>query len=386
MSDVVIVSAARTAIGTFGGSLADTSNIDLASAVIKEAVDRAGIDAGLIDEVVLGCVGQIGESGFLTRAASLKAGLPLSVTGYSVNRQCGSGLQALVEAFLLIKQGRADLVVAGGVENMSALPYYLHKARFGYKMGHGVLDDGLTSILTWPNAPYHNGKTAENLANLYSISRKEQDDYAYKSQLKAKRAIEKGEFRQQILPMQVGRGKSAKVFDTDEHPKDLGREKLDSLKPAFDPNGSVTAANASGINDGAAALLLTSRKKAKELGLKPVLHMQDYEVAGLDPDVMGLGPVWAIKKLLERMNISLKDIDNFEINEAFAVQALACAKELGLDLDKLNTQGGAIALGHPVGASGAILPVKIFHQNHSLSIASLCIGGGQGICAIFKKE
>ncbi|WHH59046.1 thiolase family protein [Petroclostridium sp. X23] len=392
LKEVVIVSGVRTAIGAFGGSLKDIHQADLAGLVIKEAVKRAGIDGKLVDEVVVGNVGQIAESGFIGRMCSLKAGLPLETTAYSVNRQCGSGLQAVADAVMAIQTGHAEVAVACGTENMSQLPYYVKGARFGYKMGHGQFEDGLLTILTWPMGPYHNGVTAENVAERFNITREEQDVFALSSQEKTIKAIDEGKFKDEILPIEVPAGKGQTVvFDTDEHPRrGLSLEKLAKLKTVFKKDGTVTAANASGINDGAAAVVLMSREKAEQLGLKPVLTIKGFAVAGNEAEIMGFAPALSTKKLLEKLNLKVEDIDLIELNEAFASQSVAVIKDLGLDESKVNVNGGAIAMGHPVGASGTILPVKLMYEmkrrNAKLGLVTMCIGGGQGISMVFERN
>lgn len=391
LKEVVIVSGVRTAIGTLGGSLKDIHQSDLAGMVIKEAVKRAGIDAKIVDEAIIGNVGQIAESGFIGRMCSLKGGLPKETTAYSVNRQCGSGLQALVDGMLEIQTGNADVVVACGTENMSQLPYYVKNARYGYKMGHGVFEDGLIIMLTWPMGPFHNGMTAENVAEKYNITREEQDTFALSSQEKAIKAIDEGKFKEEILPIEIslGRGKTA-LFDTDEYPRrGLTLEKLSGLKTVFKKDGTVTAANASGINDGAGAVVLMSREKAEELGIKPLLSIKGYAVAGNEAELMGFAPALSTKKLLKKLNLNIDDINLIELNEAFASQSVAVIKDLGLDESKVNVNGGAIALGHPVGATGVILPIKLIYEmkrsNAKLSLVTMCIGGGQGISMIFEN-
>jgi len=389
--EVVIVGGARTAIGTFCGSLKDTHPTDLAALVIKEAIRRSGIEGKLIDEVVVGNVGQIAENGFIGRVCSLKAGLPIETTAVSVNRQCGSGLEAIADAVMKIQTENADIVVACGTENMSQLPYYVKGARFGYKMGHGVFEDGLIDILTWPIGPFHNGMTAENVAAKYNITREEQDEFALKSQEKAVKAIDEGRFKEEILPVEISLGKGkTDLFDTDEHPRrGLTLEKLARLKPAFKQGGSVTAANASGINDGAAAVVLMSREKAEELGIKPLMSIKGFAVAGNEAELMGFAPALSTKKLMKKLNMNVSDIDLVELNEAFASQSVAVIKDLGLDTDKVNVNGGAIALGHPVGATGVILTVKLMYEMKKRGVDSglitMCIGGGQGFSMLFEN-
>ncbi|GAA3547918.1 thiolase family protein [Zobellella aerophila] len=389
--DIVIVSGARTAIGTLGGSLKDVHQHDLGAITIREAVVRAGIEPAMVNEVIVGNVGQVAESGFIGRICQLRAGLPKETTAYSVNRQCGSGLQAVADGMMQIQTGQADIVVACGTENMTQLPFYVRKGRYGYNMGHGTLEDGLISILTWPEGPYHNGMTAENVAERFNISREEMDDFAVASQLKAAQAIENGLFKDEIIPVEVKAGrKETRLFDTDEHPRAVAREKLASLRPAFKEGGSVTAANSSGINDGAAAVVLMKRAKALELGLRPRLTIRGWSVAGCEAEIMGFGPAPATKKLLNKFNLEANQVDLYEINEAFAAQALAVMKDLGLDERRVNVNGGAIALGHPVGATGTILTVKLMYEmerrNANTGIITMCIGGGQGISMLFERE
>ena len=390
-NDIVIVSGVRTAIGTMGGSFANTHQHDLGAAVIREAVKRAGIAHEDDDEDIVGNVGQIAESGFIARICQLRAGLPKETTAYSVNRQCGSGLQALADGMMLLQTGQSDVVVACGTENMTMLPYYLRKARYGYRMGNDVLEDGLTSILTWPEGPYHNGMTAENVAEQFNITREEMDDFAWDSQQKALKAIQAGYFADQILPVEIPEGrKGTRIFDTDEHPRDTPRDKLAKLRPAFKADGVITAANSSGINDGAAALVMMRREEAEKRGLKPKMKVVDWAVAGCEAAIMGFGPAPATRRLMEKLKMNVKDIDLIELNEAFAAQAIAVMNDLSLDSTKVNVNGGAIALGHPVGASGAILPVKLMYEMERRQVATglvtMCIGGGQGISMLFERE
>lgn len=390
-NDIVIVSGVRTAIGGFNGSLKHTHQHDLGAAVIREAVARAGLSPQDVDEVIVGNVGQVAESGFIARVCQLRAGLPNETTAYSVNRQCGSGLQALANGMMAIQSGQADIVVACGTENMTQLPYYLRQARDGYRMGNGVLEDGLISILTWPEGPYHNGMTAENVAERFHISRDQMDDFAWSSQQKALKAIAEGRFREQILALQVADGKKGtRTFDTDEHPRDTPREKLAALRPAFKADGVITAANSSGINDGAAALVMMSRQQAEQRGLTPLMQIRGWAVAGCGAEIMGFGPAPATRRLMERLNMDVHAIDVIELNEAFAAQALAVMNDLRLDPERVNVNGGAIALGHPVGASGAILPVKLMYEmarsGAHTGLVTMCIGGGQGISMLFERE
>ncbi|MGG3693522.1 thiolase family protein [Heyndrickxia ginsengihumi] len=391
LKEVVLVSGARTPIGKFGGSLKDIHPTELAAYAVKEAVQRAGIDPQSVDELIVGNVGQIAENGFIGRVISLKSGLPEETTAYSVNRQCGSGMQSIVDGMLEIQTGNADIVIACGTENMSQLPYYDKGSRFGYKMGNGVLEDGLLTILTWPGGPFHNGLTAENVAERYCVSRREQDEFSLSSQEKAINAIKNGKFRDEIVPIELkDRKGNITVFDTDEHPREgLTIEKLSTLKPVFKDGGSVTAANSSGINDGAAAVVMMSKDKAIELGIKPILSIKGYAVAGNSPEVMGYAPKISTEKLAEKCEIDLSEIDIFEINEAFASQAYAVVRDLKIDPNKVNVNGGAISLGHPVGATGTILTVKLMYEMErsqlNKGIVAMCIGGGQGISALFER-
>ena len=388
--EVVIVSGVRTAIGTMGGTLKDYHQHDLGGKVIEEAVKRAGIEPKLVDEVIVGNVGQIAESGFIARCCMLKAGLPLETTAYSVNRQCGSALQAVNSAVQAIQTDEADIVVACGTENMNMLPHYIRKHRFGNKFGHETLEDGLLSILTWPMGPYPNGVTAENVAEQFHISRQDQDAFALSSQQKAEAAIKAGKFVDEILPLEVRAGKEVKQFAQDEHPRfGITMENLARMKPAFKDGGSVTAANSSGINDGAAAVVVMSREKADALGIKPLLRIVSQAVVGNHPDIMGFAPAPATRKAVAKAGLQLSDIDLFEINEAFASQAVAVVRDLGIPEEKVNVNGGAIALGHPVGATGTILIVKLMNEmkrrGSRYGVVSMCIGGGQGIATVFEN-
>lgn len=391
MKEVVIVSGARTPIGTYGGSLKDIKAIDLGAMVIAEAVKRAGIQPENVDEVIVGQVGQIAENGFIARAASLSACMPDETTAYSVNRQCGSGLQAIADAMMEIQTGFADVVVACGTENISQLPYYIHDARWGTKMGHRKFVDGVLDILTWPLGPYHNGETAENIATQYNISREEQDAYAVQSHQRAVDAIKAGKFKDEILPVElIDRKGNVTVFDTDEGPRDgQSMEKLARLRPAFVEGGTVTAGNASSLNDGAAAVVVMSKEKADELGITPLITVKGYAVSGNGADVMGYAPKLSSEKLAAKLDLDLKSIDMFEINEAFASQSVAVARDLDLDMDKVNIYGGGISLGHPIGATGCCLAVKVLyellHTDKKNAMISMCIGGGQGISMYFEK-
>ncbi len=389
MEDVVIVSGCRTAIGRFQGSLAEVPASDLAATVIREAVNRAGIQPEHVDHVVMGIVGQVAEDAYLSRHAAVKAGLPIGTPAMNVNRICGSGLEAINTASRLILSGDAQVVVAGGAENMTRMPFYLRKARQGYRLGHDVIEDGIIHMLTDPFHGYHMGITAENLAERFEISREAQDALAAESQRRALNAIEKGYFKSQIVPIKVRVGREEKIFDTDEHPRATDEATLAKLRPAFKEGGMVTAGNASGINDGAAALVVMSATRAKELGVTPKMRIVARAEAGVDPAIMGSGPIPAIRKALEKAQMSLDQIDCIELNEAFASVACACSRELALDPAKTNPNGGAIALGHPIGATGAILTVKLMYElertGGRFGIVSLCIGGGQGIATIFER-
>jgi acetyl-CoA C-acetyltransferase len=389
MDNVVIVSGCRTAIGAFGGALAETPASDLGAHVMREAVERSSLAPEQVDQVVLGCVGQVAEDGYIARHASVKAGLPIGTPAYTVNRICGSGLEAINTAARWLQTGDAEVVVAGGTENMSMMPYYLRKARYGYRYGDGVLEDGTQMLLTDPFERILMGVTAENLANQFEVSRELQDEYALRSQERAAKAIEAGYFREQIAPIEVRKGRETMVFDTDEHPRATSMEILAKLRPVFREGGSVTAGNSSGINDGAAAVVMTTEEKARELGVRPRMRMVARAESGVDPSIMGSGPIPAIENVLKKANLSVDDMDVIELNEAFASVSAACSAVLNLPIDRTNPNGGAIALGHPVGATGAILTVKAMHElertGGRYGLVSLCIGGGQGIATIFER-
>lgn len=391
MKNVVIVSGVRLPVGSFGGSLKTISAIDMGAMVVKEAVSRAGIKGSDVDEVIIGQVGQIAENGFVARAISLKAGLPKETTAYSVNRQCGSGLQAIADGVMEIQTGQAEVVVAGGAENISQLPYYVKDARWGARMGHKVFEDGVIDILTWPLDGNHNGVTAENVASVYHVSREEQDQFALESHQKACRAIKEGKFKDEILPVEIKDKKgNITIFDTDEGPREgQTMEKLARLRPCFVKDGTVTAGNSSSLNDGAAAVVIMSEDKAMELGIRPKLKIEGYAIAGFDAELMGYSPKISSEKLAEKLKLNLKDIDMFEINEAFASQAYAVSRDLGLDKEKVNIYGGGISIGHPIGATGTILAVKVLYElmrtGKKDAMISMCIGGGQGISMYFTK-
>ena len=389
MEDVVIVSGVRTAIGRFQGSLSDTSASDLGATVIRETLERAHVNADQVDTVVMGICGQIGEDTYLARFAAVKGGLPYSVPAMNVNRLCGSGLEAIHSAARYIQTGDAEIVIAGGAENMTRLPYLLPQARAGFRMGNGVVEDSMMRILSDPFSNQHMGLTAEKLAERYEVTRLAQDEFAAESQRRAIAAIEAGRFKDQIVPVKIKVGREEKLFDTDEHPRATTVEALAKMRAAFKDGGMVTAGNASGINDGAAAVVVASASKAKELGLTPRLRMVARAEAGVDPSIMGEGPIPAIRKALAKAQMSIDQIDVIELNEAFASVACACSAELSLAADRTNPNGGAIALGHPVGATGSILVVKLMHElertGGRYGIVSLCIGGGQGIATIFER-
>jgi acetyl-CoA C-acetyltransferase len=389
MEEVVIVSGVRTAIGRFQGSLTDTPASDLGAAVIREAVERAHIGTGQVDTVVMGICGQIAEDTYLSRNAAVKAGLPYEVPAMNVNRLCGSGLEAIHSAARYIQTGDADVVIAGGAENMTRLPYLLRDGRSGYRMGHGVVEDSMIRILSDPFSNQHMGLTAEKLAEEYEVTRKAQDEFAAESQRRALAAIEAGRFKEQIIPITVRVGREEKQFDTDEHPRASTVEALAKMRPAFRDGGMVTAGNASGINDGAAAVVVMSATKARDLGLKPKLRMVARAEAGVDPSIMGSGPIPAVRKALEKAQMTIDQMDVIELNEAFASVACACSNALTLPADKTNPNGGAIALGHPVGATGSILTIKLMYELERMGgrygLVSLCIGGGQGIATIFER-
>ncbi len=391
--NIVIVSGVRLPIGSFGGSLKTVPTIDMGAMVVKEAVKRAGISPDDVDELIFGEVGQIAEDGFLARAISLAAGLPESTTAYAVNRQCGSGLQAVANACMEILTGQANIVCAGGVESLSRLPYYVKDARWGARMGHKSFEDGVIDILTWPLDGNHNGITAENVARKYHVTRQEQDEYALESHRRALAAIEAGYFKEEILPVEIKDRKGrVTVFDTDEGPREgLTIEKLARLRPCFlsDEEATVTAANSSSLNDGAAALIVMSEDKAKEMGITPKLRIDGWALAGCSASLMGYAPKYAVEKLAEKLGLDLAKIDMIEINEAFASQVCAVKRDLGLSDEKVNMYGGGLSLGHPIGATGAILAVKAMYAlqrtEMNTALIAMCIGGGQGIAMHFTK-
>lgn len=393
MREVVIVSAVRTAIGSFGGSLKDVPSSELGAIVIKEAVNRAGIKPELVEEVVMGNVIQAAQGQNVARQAAVKAGLPVEVPAMTINKVCGSGLRCVALAAQMIKAGDCDVVVAGGMENMSAAPYAVPGARWGQRMGDGKIVDTMIKDALWDAFNnYHMGVTAENIAKEWGLTREMQDEFSLNSQLKAEKAIKEGRFVDEIVPVIIPQRKGEpKVFAQDEFPR-FGStiEKMAKLKPAFIKDGTVTAANASGINDGAAAFVVMSAQKAAQLGLKPMAKILSYGSKGLDPSIMGYGPFHATKKALEGAGLTVEDMDLIEANEAFAAQSLAVAKDLNFDMNKVNVNGGAIALGHPVGASGARILVTLLHEmqkrDAKKGLATLCIGGGMGTALVVERE
>lgn len=393
MKDVVIVDAVRTPVGSFGGSLANVPAVELGTIAVKELIKRTGLDAGKIDELIFGCVLQAGQGQNVARQVLINSGIPQEVPALTINKVCASGLRSVSLAAQCIKAGDADVIVAGGCENMSAAPYAVKAARWGARMNNNVMldlmiHDGLWEIFN----NYHMGMTAENVAEMFKLSRQEQDEFGLRSQLNAIAAIEQGRFKDEIVPVVIPQRKGdPKVFDTDEHPRaGTTIEALSKLKPAFKKDGTVTAGNASGINDGAAAILVTSAQAAAAMNMKPLVKVLSYASAGVDPKVMGLGPIPSTRKALEKAGLTIDDIDLIEANEAFAAQALACSKDLKLDMSKVNLNGGAIALGHPIGASGARILTTLIHQMNKRpevrrGLATLCVGGGMGAAIIVEK-
>ncbi len=393
MQDAVIVSGARTAVGRFGGAFKDVSAPDLGSQAIKAAVERGGITPDMVDEVVIGNAVQAAEAGYAARLASLKSGIPQEVPTIAVNRQCSSGLEAINMAAQLIRTGEAEIAVAGGTENMSQVPYMIeYQARFdGLRMGNSTLVDGLTEGLGCPVNRYHMGVTAENVAERFGVSRKDQDELAFISHQRASTAASEGRFANQITAIEVQQRRSDPVtVSQDEGPRaDTTIEGLSALRPVFKKDGTVTAGNASSINDGAAAVVMMSAERAAALGLKARMKWHTRGVAGVEPAIMGIGPVPAVQKALGKAGMEIGDIDVIELNEAFASQALYCMRELNLDIDKTNPNGSGISLGHPVGATGAIMTVKIMEEmersNANIGLVTMCVGGGQGVATVFER-
>jgi acetyl-CoA C-acetyltransferase len=390
-TDVVILSGCRTAIGTFGGAFKDVSAVELGTVAVREAVRRSGVRSDQVDEVILGCILQAGLGMNPARQVAIKAGLPDSVPATTVNKVCGSGLQSAMMAAQAIKAGDAEIIVAGGTENMSRAPYLLPGARWGERLGNGtVVDHMIHEGLTDAFHDIHMGVTAENLVERYGISRADQDALAAESQRRAESAIKSGAFKDEIVPVIVPGKKGETRVDTDEHPRPgTTAESLAKLKPAFKKDGTVTAGNSSGLNDGAAALVLAGAERAQRLGLAPIARVVSYASAAVDPKVMGIGPVPAVRKALEKASLGADVIDLFELNEAFAAQSLAVLRELKLDTEKVNVLGGAIALGHPIGASGARILVTLVHalraRGRRYGVAALCIGGGQGVAMVVER-
>lgn len=391
MREVVILSAVRTPVGSMGGSLANVSAVELGNIVIKEVIKRAQIKEELVDEVIMGCVLQAGLGQNVARQAALKAGLPIHTPAMTINKVCGSGLKTVSIAAQTIAQGDGEIIVAGGMENMSQAPYLIDKARFGYRMGNGQLTDSMIKEGLWCAInDYHMGITAENVAERWGINREKQDEFAYFSQTKAIKAIEEKRFVEEIVPVPIRVKKEITEFKVDEHPRrGVTMEGLAKLKPAFKIGGTVTAGNSSGINDGAAAFVITTREKAEQLGVKPLATIIATASAAVDPAIMGIGPVEATKRALAKADWQVQDLDLVEANEAFAAQSLAVIQELGFNEKIANVNGGAIALGHPIGASGARILVTLLYEmarrDVKKGLATLCIGGGQGISLLVER-
>ena len=392
MKQAVIVSAVRTPVGSYGGAFKDVSAVALGTTAVKAALERINLDPSLVDEVIYGNVLQAGIGQNVARQVAIHAGIPDTVTSYTVNKVCGSGLKTVALAAQAIKAGDAEIIVAGGTENMSQAPYLLPNNRWGQRMGNGqVIDymvaDGLTDIFN----NYHMGITAENIVEKYGLTREEQDELSYNSQIRAEKAIKEGRFKEEIVPVIIPQRKGDPVVvDTDEYPKfGTTMETLGKLRPAFKKDGTVTAGNASGINDGAAAIIVMSKEKAEEMGLKILAEITSYASGGVDPAIMGTGPIPASSKALKKAGMKIEEIDLVEANEAFAAQALSVAKDLNFDMEKVNVNGGAIAIGHPIGASGARILVTLLHEMEKRDakngLATLCIGGGQGIAMVVKR-
>ena len=391
MEEIYIVSGVRTAIGDFGGSLKSFLPSDLGTKVVAEAIDRAGVAPTDVQHVVIGQVMPTSaKDGMLSRTIALNAGIPFEVPAFTLNRLCGSGVQAIVSAAQMMQLGEASITVAGGAESMSNVPYHDHGIRWGTKMGDNVLTDALVQGLQDASGGYHMGITAENCAERHQITREEQDALALEGHQRASRAIAEGRFKAQILPIEIKTRKGVTVFDTDEHPRaDTNGETLAKMKPAFKKDGTVTAANASGINDGAAAVVLATGSEVEKRGLKPMAKIIAWGHAGVEPEYMGEGPIKAVPVALKRAGLKLDDMDVIEANEAFAAQALAVANSLGFDREKLNPNGSGIALGHPVGATGTILTVKTIYElqrtGGRYGLITMCIGGGQGIAMVVER-
>jgi acetyl-CoA C-acetyltransferase len=391
LSDVLIVGAARLPIGRFGGALREVSDWDLGTIVIAEAIKRAGLRGDEIDEVIMAHGFRTGDlPANSSRAVALKAGIPIETPQFTINKACGGSLRAVSLAAQIIKTGESDIIVAGGMESMSRAAYILPKVRWGSRLGHARLIDQL--VLLDPISGYSLGETGENVAELHKISREDQDRFAFLSQQKAERAIKSNKFKEEIVAVQVPQaGRPPTIFDTDEHPRfGTTLEELSKLRPAFKQNGTITAGNASGLNDGASAVVAMSRKKAKAMGIPPLVSIRSYASVGVKPEIMGIGPIPATRKALHKAGLELNDIDCIELNEAFAAQSLAVIRELEMDMEKVNVNGGAIALGHPISATGCILLTKIIYEmkrrKSQFGLVTMCIAGGQGIAMIVENE
>lgn len=389
---VVLAGACRTAIGVMGGQFANTSAVELGTIVIKEALKRAGVSPDQVDEVYMGNVIQAGNGQNPARQAAVYAGIPNEVPATTINVLCGSGLHCVNLAAKLIAAGDADIIVAGGMENMTMAPYMLRNGRYGYRMGNATIEDAMIKDgLTDAFHNYHMGITAENICEQWGLTREELDEFAAWSQNKCEKAMAEGKFKDEIVPVKVKKKKETILVDTDEGPrKGITKEGLAKLRPAFKKDGMVTAGNASGINDGAAALIVMSEEKAKELGVTPMATWIGGELAGCDPAIMGIGPVYSTRKVMKKLGMEIGDFDLIEANEAFAAQSVAVGKDLGFDLSKLNVNGGAIALGHPVGCSGARILVSLLYEMQKedvhTGLATLCVGGGMGCSAVVKRD
>jgi acetyl-CoA C-acetyltransferase len=386
---IVIVAGARTAIGTYGGAFKDTPAFELGAATVRAALERSGVAPAEVDEVVLGCVGQVGPDAFNARRVALAAGLPVSSNAYNVNRLCGSGLQAIWTAAMEITCGEARIVVAGGNENMSLQPFLDYGARQGYRLGDRTAVDGTLSLVTDPWGHYAMGVTAERVAERFNVSRSEQDDFAFLSQTRAKEACAANLFADEIIPVEVTERRSTRTITADEHPRpDTTREKLAELKPAFASGGTVTAGNSSGINDAAAALVVMNESVARARGLRPLGRLLAMAKGATEPEIMGYAPAIAIERVLTRLKMTVADMDVVELNEAFAAQSVAVIRDAKLDIDRVNPHGGAIALGHPIGATGAILTLKLLYdlkrRGGELGMVTMCIGGGQALAAVYQ--
>jgi len=391
MREVVIVAACRTAIGKFGGTLQPLSDIDFGPIPIKEVMKRAGITGDQVDEVIYASGYRTGDLPINSaRVVAVKAGIPIEKPQFTISKACAGSIKAVTLAAQVIKSGDADVIIAGGMESMSNATFMLKQARWGYRLGHGQLQDQL--ILFDPLSGNTMGETAENVAEKYNVSREDQDAFGFRSQQLAEKAIKEGKFKEQIVSVEIPSKKGPIIFDTDEHPRfGTTMESLQKLKPAFKKNGgTVTAGSSSGMNDGASALLVMSKEKADELGLEPMATIVAYASAGVDPALMGIGPIPATRLALEKAGLTMADIDLIELNEAFASQAIACMRELDMDIDKVNVNGGAIALGHPVSASGGAILTKLLYElkarNLRYGLATLCIGGGQGMALIVERK